>query len=184
MDDGSKRVFHRLGPGAAAASSSGRDNNNRQQKVCFLWREGRCDRIPCPYLHRELPPPPTPSMGNGTATSKRPYGFARDDHYVGGAGGMRRNSNFNNTWGRQQQQHGYGNRGGGAAAAAGVSKKTGKVCTYWLQGTCNFGEKCRYLHSWSTGCFSLLTQLEGHDKVNVRFSVYPLVLFGLFVDIL
>ncbi|XP_071929537.1 zinc finger CCCH domain-containing protein 48-like [Coffea arabica] len=158
--DGSKRIFQRLGPGAATASSSGSNSNNKQQKVCFHWRAGKCSRFPCPYLHRELPPPQQSSMGNGAATSKRPYGFSADDNYSGG--GMRRNPNFNNSWGRQQQQHqqGYGNRGGG------VIKKTEKLCNFWVQGNCSYGDKCRYLHSWSTGdCFSLLTQLEGHEKV-------------------
>lgn len=160
---GSKRVFQRLGPGAATASSSGSDNNNnKQQKVCFHWRAGKCSRYPCPYLHRELPTPQQSSMGNGAAaTSKRAYGFAADDQYVGG--GMRRNSNFNSSWGRQQHQHqqgGFGNRAGGAV------KKTEKLCNYWVQGNCSYGDKCRYLHSWSTGdCFSLLTLLEGHEKV-------------------
>lgn len=163
--DGSKRVFQRLGPGAAAPSSSSSANDNKQQKVCFHWRAGKCSRFPCPYLHRELPPPDQQSMGNGAATSKRPYGFAGDDYYGGGGGGMRRNSNFNNSWGRQQQlqQQGYGSRGGG------VVKKTEKLCNYWVQGNCSYGDKCRYLHSWSTGdCFSLLTQLEGHEKVIVH----------------
>jgi hypothetical protein len=41
-----------------------------------------------------------------------------------------------------------------------------KVCNFWVQGNCSFGDKCRYLHSWSLGDgFSLVTQLEGHQKV-------------------
>lgn len=152
--DGGKGVFHRLGPAAATASSS---NTDRQQKVCYHWRAGKCNRHPCPFLHRELPPPPPHSMGNGMASSKRPHGFAADDQY---GGGMRRNPNFNNTWGRQRQEQGYVNRG--------IVKKTEKVCNYWLQGNCTFGEKCRYLHSWFTGdCFSMLSQLEGHQKVSI-----------------
>lgn len=148
--EGSKRVFQRLGPGPATASSS---NSDKQQKVCFHWRAGKCTRFPCPFLHRELPPPPPQATGNGTASSKRPHGFAADDQY---GGGMRRNHNFNNSWGRQQQQ-GYGNRN---------VRRTEKVCSYWIQGNCTYGDKCRFFHSWFTGdCFSLLSQLEGHEKV-------------------
>ncbi|MCD7458729.1 hypothetical protein HAX54_038984 [Datura stramonium] len=67
---------------------------------------------------------------------------------------MRRNPNFNNTWGRTAA-------GGGA-----VVRKTEKVCNYWVKGNCTYGNTCRYLHSWTTGdCFTLLTQLEGHQKV-------------------
>lgn len=135
--EGNKRVFQRLGP----------SNDNRNQKVCYHWRAGKCDRFPCPYLHRELPRPQ-----NGTASSKRPYGFADDQPMV------RRNpNNFGNSssWGRAH--------GGGVA---GKIVKTEKVCNYWVQGSCSYGDKCRYLHSWCTGdCFSLLTQLEGHQKV-------------------
>ncbi|CAL5367142.1 unnamed protein product [Camellia sinensis] len=135
--EGNKRVFQRLGP----------SNDNRNQKVCYHWRAGKCDRFPCPYLHRELPRPQ-----NGTASSKRPHGFADDQPMV------RRNpNNFGNSssWGRAH--------GGGVA---GKIVKTEKVCNYWVQGSCSYGDKCRYLHSWCTGdCFSLLTQLEGHQKV-------------------
>ncbi|KAA8533783.1 hypothetical protein F0562_031300 [Nyssa sinensis] len=119
--NGNRRVFQRLRP----------SNDNKQQKVCFHWRAGQCNRYPCPYLHRELPPPPQsqsqPSISNGTGASKRPHGFADDQHLT------RRNSKFSNSssWGRVQ--------GGGVG---------------------------RFLHSWCTGgCFSSLTQLEGHQKV-------------------
>ncbi|WKA07086.1 hypothetical protein VitviT2T_024951 [Vitis vinifera] len=38
-----------------------------------------------------------------------------------------------------------------------------KLCNYWLQGNCSYGDKCNFLHSWSIGdCFSSLTVLEGH----------------------
>lgn len=139
--EGNKRVYQRLGA-----------SNDRQQKVCFHWRAGKCNRFPCPFLHRELAPP---TSSNGTA-SKRPHGFADD------MGTTRRTPNFTpnsqsfSTWGR----------GNGAGAGNRVLKKTEKLCNYWVQGSCSFGDKCRYLHSWSLGeHFSLLTQLEGHQKV-------------------
>ncbi|TQD88028.1 hypothetical protein C1H46_026451 [Malus baccata] len=41
-----------------------------------------------------------------------------------------------------------------------------RVCNFWVQGNCSYGDKCKFLHSWSMGdSFSLLTQLEGHQKV-------------------
>lgn len=41
-----------------------------------------------------------------------------------------------------------------------------RVCTYWIQGNCSYGDRCKFLHSWNVGDgFSLLTQLEGHKKV-------------------
>ncbi|KAI3517635.1 hypothetical protein L1887_16850 [Cichorium endivia] len=151
--DGGKRVFNRLG--------HQQQGDNRNQKVCFHWRAGNCNRFPCPFLHRELSAP-----ANGAASSKRPYGFATDDQRsttTRRGGG----SNFNgpNTWGRG------GGRGANAinnnsSSRGAVVKKTEKICNYWVQGNCGYGEKCRYLHSWSSAnCFAMLTQLEGHQKV-------------------
>ncbi|PON57837.1 Guanine nucleotide-binding protein, beta subunit [Trema orientale] len=142
---GSKRVFQRLtGPGSG---------DPKHQKVCYHWRAGKCNRFPCPYLHRELQPPPP----NGTASSKRHHAFAAsaatDDHHSGPRRGP---NNNNNTWGRV-----HGNAGGNK-----FIRKTEKVCNYWIQGNCSYGDKCKFIHSWSLGdSFSLLTQLEGHQNV-------------------
>lgn len=120
-------MFNRLGGGPSTAEN--------KQKVCNYWRAGKCNRFPCPYLHRELPPPP--GAANGTATKR----FA------------------NNTWGRV----GNNNR---------PIIKTEKLCRNWVQGNCMYGEKCKYLHSWTIGeGFRLLTQLEGHQKVFFFFSL-------------
>ncbi|KAM7491671.1 hypothetical protein LguiA_034592 [Lonicera macranthoides] len=147
--NGNKRVFNRLGPSV----------DNRNQKVCYHWRAGRCYKNPCPYLHRELPLPhqqqqqqQPPPMSNGAASSKRPLGFSEDQNLP------RRNPNFNSSssWGRVQ--------GGGVGSR--VVRKQEKVCNFWVNGKCHFGDGCKFLHSWSTGsCFSLLTKLEGHQKV-------------------
>ncbi|XP_050225080.1 zinc finger CCCH domain-containing protein 48 [Mercurialis annua] len=137
---GNSRVFQRLGGSQSLTDP-------RQQKVCHHWKAGRCTRIPCPYLHRELPPPP---LHNGH--TKR--GFSNDSGFSGPSG-SRRSGNFNSasSWGR----------GGNNSK---VLRKTDKVCNFWVDGKCSYGEKCRYLHSWSLGdSFSLLTQLDGHQKV-------------------
>ncbi|MED6150007.1 hypothetical protein PIB30_068034 [Stylosanthes scabra] len=40
------------------------------------------------------------------------------------------------------------------------------IITPASQGNCGYGERCKFIHSWSCGDgFSLLTQLEGHRKV-------------------
>ncbi|KAD2805536.1 hypothetical protein E3N88_38913 [Mikania micrantha] len=146
--DGGKRVFNRLGPH--------QQTDSRNQKVCYHWRAGNCTRFPCPFLHRELSAP-----ANGTTSSKRPYGFATDDQRSTTArrGG---GSNFN-TWGRG------GGRGGNGMnnniGNRGVVTKKDKICNFWTQGSCTFGDRCRFLHAWCTGSFAMLTQLEGHQKV-------------------
>lgn len=152
--DGGRRVFNRIGP----SSSSDNLSNSKQQKVCFHWEKGKCTRNPCPFLHGELP-----SAANG----KRGYqGFGAEDNYRGGggrgSGGLRRSGNYNfsnnNTWGRgPSHQPLSGNR-------TFVRKVEKKICNFWVQGSCRYGEGCKFLHQWSTDCFSLLTTLEGHQQ--------------------
>ncbi|KAL9335716.1 hypothetical protein Peur_072897 [Populus x canadensis] len=153
-----KRVFHRLGGGQSANDTSNQHNHQHQQnqKVCYHWRAGKCNRFPCPFLHRELPAPPPHASVNGGGGGGAKRGFAGNDSssFSGRRGG---NSNYSNSWGR------FGNKGD----VRGVKRvSVEKVCNFWVQGNCSFGDKCRYLHSWSLGDgFSLVTQLEGHQKV-------------------
>ncbi|GAB4858664.1 Zinc finger CCCH domain-containing protein 48 [Ancistrocladus abbreviatus] len=162
--NGNKRVFQRLGPTSNKFQNQPRNHHHnhkqQQQKVCYNWQAGRCNRFPCPYLHSELP---GPSL-DGTS-SKRPHslGGGSDEGFS-----MRKSPNFSNTWGRVggSNQNNNGNRGGGAGGGGGVTvRKQERVCNYWVQGNCTFGDRCKFLHSWSVGeSFSLLTMLEGHQK--------------------
>ncbi|KAJ4849449.1 Zinc finger CCCH domain-containing protein 63 [Turnera subulata] len=148
-----KRVFQRLGGPSAPGAVPSQSN----QKVCYHWRAGKCNRFPCPFLHRELPPPQPGAAGNGTHPGKR--GFTGDSGFSG-----RRTGNFNNTWGRGGSSNGS-NAGNSNNRVVGA-RKTEKVCNYWVQGSCGYEDKCRFLHAWSLGeSFTLLTQLEGHQKV-------------------
>ncbi|GJV20879.1 zinc finger CCCH domain-containing protein 48-like protein [Tanacetum coccineum] len=106
------------------------------------------------------------SLNNGTgASSKRPYnnGFATEDHRVSNV--RRGGSSYvsgSNTWGRP----GRGAGNGSGSGSSRVVVKNDRVCKYWVNGTCSFGDQCKFLHSWCTGsCFAMLTQLEGHQKV-------------------
>ncbi|KAK3220812.1 hypothetical protein Dsin_014782 [Dipteronia sinensis] len=135
---GNKRVFQRLGGGGGGPSTV-----DTRQKVCYHWRAGKCNRFPCPYLHRELPFPAAAAAAassNGAPTKR----------FTGGS-----------TWGRV----GNNNNGSSSSNHNRVIRKTDKVCSYWIQGKCGYGDKCKFLHSWSLGDgFRLLTQLEGHQK--------------------
>lgn len=134
----------------------GAPSSDPKNKVCYHWRAGKCNRYPCPFLHRELPSPPTQPL-NGTSSSKRPNAFAADDSLVP------RRAPTTSTWGRA-----HGGRGGNR-----VVKKLEKICHYWVQGNCSYGETCKYLHSWCLGDgLSLLSQLDGHQKVIPIFG-YP-----------
>lgn len=42
-------------------------------------------------------------------------------------------------------------------------------CKYWVTGNCVHGHECKHLHSWFCGSgFTMLTKLEGHEKVLTR----------------
>ncbi|XP_041998396.1 zinc finger CCCH domain-containing protein 63-like [Salvia splendens] len=143
--DGGRRIFNRLRP---SSSTDHRNNNTRQQKVCFHWEKGNCSRNPCPFLH--------PTAANG----KRGHqGFGAEDIYRGGSGGLRRTGNYNfnsnSSWGRPQPAIGSRNF---------VRKVEKKICNYWVQGSCRYGDTCKFLHQWSTDSFTLLTTLEGHKQ--------------------
>ncbi|KAG8390288.1 hypothetical protein BUALT_Bualt01G0068000 [Buddleja alternifolia] len=153
--EGGRRVFNRLGP--SSSSHNGSNNNDKQQKVCFHWRQGKCTRYPCAFLHSELPT----SSSNGKRAHQE---FGAEDNYRGGGGGLRRSGIYasgksNNTWGRVQSQQPV------TSSYRTVVKKIEKLCNHWVQGSCKFGDNCKYLHQWSTGdCFTLLAPLEGHQQ--------------------
>ncbi|GER36722.1 transducin/WD40 repeat-like superfamily protein [Striga asiatica] len=149
--DGGRRIFNRLGS-SSSTDNGNNHHNNKQQKVCFHWRQGKCTRFPCPFLHSELP-----TAANGKRAHQ---GFGQEDNYRGG-GGLRRSGNYNfsnnNSWGRVQSKQ---------PVSRSVVKKIEKLCNHWVQGSCKFGDACKYLHQWSTAdCFSMLTMLEGHQQV-------------------
>lgn len=146
---GNRRIQHRIGASQAAPD---RANN----KVCFNWRAGRCNRFPCPYLHSELP-----QHADGGA--KR--AAAADERGFRSQGLVWRNSNTNGNSG-PPSKWGKGRGGGSAGGVRPQRKPLDKICNYFISGTCSFGESCRFLHSYFlSDSISLLTPLNGHQKV-------------------
>ncbi|XP_042470473.1 zinc finger CCCH domain-containing protein 17-like isoform X2 [Zingiber officinale] len=112
---------------------------DRSNKVCFHWQAGRCSRHPCPFLHSN---PPQTVLADGAAKRGHLQGHVPRNIASAGAPPSK--------WGK--------GRAGG--------KAPDKICNYFLAGNCSFGDKCRFLHSWfMSNSFSLLTQLQGHQKV-------------------
>nr|QEX51168.1 zinc finger CCCH domain-containing protein 17-like isoform X1 [Cymbidium ensifolium]QEX51178.1 zinc finger CCCH domain-containing protein 17-like isoform X4 [Cymbidium ensifolium] len=142
---GNKRVHHRGGPSQAAPD---RTNN----KVCFHWRAGRCNRIHCPYLHGELPQP-------SDGATFHPQGL------------VWRNSNASSNPG-STSRWGKGHRGAVSGMSRPHRKVQDKICNYFIGGTCSYGENCRFLHSWFVSeSISLLTPLKGHQKGVTGFAL-------------
>ncbi|KAL5718479.1 Zinc finger CCCH domain-containing protein 48 [Ranunculus cassubicifolius] len=164
---GGKRVFNRLGPQSQQQSHS----NFETQKVCYYWRSGRCNKHPCPYLHSELP-----QQNNN---SKRSQGVQDDNRNFSGQGFARRKPSFNNNnnqhvsskWGRG---HGGTGGGGGAGGFRPNVKVQDRLCNFWIDGKCAYGDKCKFLHQWFiSDSFTMLTQLPGHEKV-INAIAFPL----------
>lgn len=123
--DGGRRVFNRLGQSSSNNNNDSSSNNKQHQKVCFYWRQGKCNKFPCPFLHSELP---------AAANVKRAHqGFGLEDDYRGSGGaGLRRSGNYNfandNKWSRgQSRQPVSSNRI--------VLKKNERICREWEQGS-------------------------------------------------
>lgn len=124
---------------------------DRTGKVCFQWQAGRCNRHRCPFLHSQLPDAQDPST---SSTSKR---VPHQSHNL-----VWRNPRTGDNNGGNQSKWGKDPRGENTGPS-----QCDKPCKYFLSGTCSYGERCKYLHSWSIGdTFSLITPLKGHKKVN------------------
>jgi CCCH-type zinc finger len=154
--NGGKRIYQRMGPASG--------QNDRVGKVCYHWQAGRCNRHPCPFLHSEL------SAAQDPSTS-----FKRGNHNLvwrnprSGANGGAPNGDHQSKWGKGRHGDDTERLNGGVRASQGV-----KPCKHFLSGSCPYGDRCRYLHSWSVGDgFSLITPLKGHQKVQVLSSNFP-----------
>ncbi|KAF9600084.1 hypothetical protein IFM89_002557 [Coptis chinensis] len=151
---GGRRVYNRFGG----------SQNSGPSKICHYFQQGRCTRNPCRFLHVL-----SEDSSNDGIGSKRSNGFANDRDYSGPQGFARRKSNPNfssnhtvpSKWGR-----GHGGTGGGAAGYRPPPKVQDKLCQFWIDGKCSYGDSCRYRHQWfSSDSFTMLTQLPGHEQV-------------------
>lgn len=133
------------------------DHKQRTTKklvVCKHWLAGNCNRFHCQFLHsRELVEPSWPKQQQ----QQHPKRFF--DHH----NPKKKKYYNNNTWRRSSTTTTAA--GGGAIVVTNNIKTEKAVCKYWVKEKCNYGNSCKYLHSWTTGnCFTLLAQLQGHEK--------------------
>ncbi|XP_016500438.1 zinc finger CCCH domain-containing protein 48-like [Nicotiana tabacum] len=135
------------------------DHKQRTTKklvVCKHWLAGNCNRFPCQFLHsRELVEPSWPKQQQQQYAKR----FS-DDH------NPKKKKNYNNNTWRRSSTTTTTAAGGGGVVVTNNNKTEKVVCKYWVKEKCNYGNSCKYLHSWTTGnCFTLLAQLQGHEKV-------------------
>ncbi|KAG6435716.1 hypothetical protein SASPL_100591 [Salvia splendens] len=166
-----------------------------KNQVCIYWLEGRCNRSPCRYLHKESLPSKTqrqPQLAPPNAVpSKQPKSRTWKNPNFDGP---RSNKAcvFNTTKNSGKIVHGDQGMTTGMVGSDRVAQYQPKVvtvvrdipkksiiqkaqpkqCKYWVTGNCVHGEKCKDLHSWFCGSgFTMLAVLEGHKKAITGISL-------------
>ncbi|KAL0305010.1 UNVERIFIED_CONTAM: Zinc finger CCCH domain-containing protein 48 [Sesamum angustifolium] len=176
-------------------------------QVCTYWLAGRCNRNPCRFMHRELPPPQSretqlappknvcgmqsrkmtwrsPNYNNpGTATLSSDKGGMHSS--INGQS-SRQNilANTANENVRMDQEMTITSLGTHAVRTepenCSSQKAKPKQCKYWVTGNCVHGDKCKDLHSWCSGSgFTLLKKLEGHTKVSLTYKSFDTIFLRL-----
>ncbi|CAN1839811.1 Zinc finger CCCH domain-containing protein 48 [Linum perenne] len=130
---------------------------NNSRSVCRFWKQGKCNRNPCRFIHGDLP-----------SASPSPYLLQpRSNVYIRGSQSKSQSTPVD---GRQRgiperatlQKPNVADEI--IVMAEDVQKKSEEtVCPEWKSGNCVRGDKCQFSHSWSRGDgFSMLARLEGH----------------------
>ncbi|CAN1138351.1 Zinc finger CCCH domain-containing protein 48 [Linum perenne] len=136
----------------------GHDQKN-SRSVCRYWRQGKCNRNPCRFVHAELPSAP-PSL---YSTQPRSNVYVRGSHSKpppSSIGDRRRD--FPAT---QKPK---------VVDAIEDRKSKETACREWISGNCFKGDECRFSHTWFRGdLLSMVTRLDGHGKSAVSGLSLP-----------
>lgn len=148
----------------------------RTNQVCIYWRQGRCNRNPCRFLHRETheqqPQPPIEkrtrtwrNSDNGDSVSKRKINVSNAQ--------AKPQPKQCNAQLKQLNANAQPNQLNSNAQPNQLINAEPKQCKYWTTDNCVHGEeKCKDLHSWFSGSgFTMLAKLEGHTKPITGFSL-------------
>ncbi|KAL6004612.1 hypothetical protein ACLOJK_005167 [Asimina triloba] len=104
-----------------------------QPRVCHQWQCGRCYRLPCHFLHPDIP-------SRRRTHADDPHSFSTLPPPL-------------------------------LSPAEGEEGEWIPHPREALRSSCNYGDRCRFLHSWCVGdSFTFVTALEGHQKVVLSFS--------------
>ncbi|KAJ1687963.1 hypothetical protein LUZ63_019353 [Rhynchospora breviuscula] len=123
-----------------------------KKEICKYWQSGCCNRHPCPFLHGDG------GEGWNVNVNPKPNVWVRDKEEKKET---LSSMSMSMVWRRNEEEKEK------------VKERCPYPCKYFLVGKCKYGDRCRYLHtwSWSTGPararapdFSLLTPLHGHHK--------------------
>ncbi|CAN1324352.1 Zinc finger CCCH domain-containing protein 17 [Linum perenne] len=127
----------------------GHDQKN-SWSVCRFWKQGKCSRNPCRFVHGELPSPsPYPSKPRSNvyvrSSQSKPPSHA--------------------TAPQKSNVAVYKSNVAEVVVVAEDEQKKIKetVCQEWISGNCLKGDECRFSHTWFRGDgLSMVTRLDGH----------------------
>ncbi|CAN1324354.1 Zinc finger CCCH domain-containing protein 17 [Linum perenne] len=127
----------------------GHDQKN-SWSVCRFWKQGKCSRNPCRFVHGELPSPsPYPSKPRSNVYKSNVAVYVRSSQ-------------------SKPPSHAIASQKSNVAEVVVVAEDEQKkiketVCQEWISGNCLKGDECRFSHTWFRGDgLSMVTRLDGH----------------------
>ncbi|CAI0459311.1 unnamed protein product [Linum tenue] len=150
----------------------------KSRKVCIYWKQGRCNRNPCRFVHGDLATadlrasyvyraPRTQSQALPGGLRRKTLSPPEEDRAVkrskstqvtSAAVSQKSRNNCQKIESAQKPEASL------LVTTTTVERSEDKACCQeWMSGSCGRGDSCQFLHSWSRGDgFSLLARLEGH----------------------
>ncbi|KAF2290392.1 hypothetical protein GH714_012723 [Hevea brasiliensis] len=168
MDAKIATIHSRLGGGPA-----------RNNVVCRYWMMGKCNRNPCRFMHRELPPPNVyrrtseqPNLLRKEQSIRSPSHGLKNSLALSDGSEVKTAQNSTNHVIKDppRKRPNPGNSlasnsggGGGNASEEKTVECSKKACENWMSDKCDKEDGCQFLHSWFYGdWFSTLAKLKGH----------------------
>jgi hypothetical protein len=152
------------------------EESSSNKSVCIFWRNGKCLKNPCRFLHSELPVI-CAKKGSNTESSNQRDLPTKNSNYIRTKNNLVLKRSLETTIENSQEDVGskdckrrtskdlaLKNEESGSNSIEDVLKQN--VCQSWVHGNCIDGDKCQSLHSWfHADGLSILAQLQGHTKV-------------------
>ncbi|KAF2290405.1 hypothetical protein GH714_012829 [Hevea brasiliensis] len=151
----------------------------RNNVVCRYWMMGKCNRNPCRFMHRELPPPNVyrrtseqPNLLRKEQSIRSPSHGLKNSLALSDGSEVKTAQNSTNHVIKDppRKRPNPGNSlasnsggGGGNASEEKTVECSKKACENWMSDKCDKEDGCQFLHSWFYGdWFSTLAKLKGH----------------------
>ncbi|CAN1163370.1 Zinc finger CCCH domain-containing protein 17 [Linum perenne] len=135
------------------------------RSVCRFWKQGKCNRNPCRFVHGELS-----SASQSTYSSSQP----RSNVYIRGSHTKPPSAPISE---HRRDFHATPQKPkvvDEIVIAKDDRKSKETVCREWISGNCLRGDECRFSHSWFRGDgLSMVARLDGHGNAVVSGLSLP-----------